>query len=137
MRNKNLIFFLSGLAIFLCFFRWGIATPDLSEGKSEIQPEPVRAAAPVVAMPTSTPAPRQTASSVPQAAPQPVPEPPGLTVAVSTNSDSSFTFGSTLPIILFLSTVGLFMGFLILLHRHRQDNDHYSQTPFAVNGAQS
>ena len=137
MRNKNLILFFGGLTIFLFFFRWGISTPDFSQGKRQFQPEPVRAPAPVVAMPTSTPAPRQTVSTQPQVVPQPVPEPPGLEAVVSAKSDTSFTFGSTLPIILFVSTVGLFIGFLILHHRRRQDNDSYTQTPFAVNGANS
>lgn len=137
MNSKHLILLISGLTIFLFLFKWGTSTPEMTDGQSDNTPQPVQAPRPVTAIHLSTPEPERVALSRQMPEPQPVPEPPGREIVVSANPNSETTPVGPLPFTLFVSTVGLFTGFLILLHSRRQDNGRSTQTPFAVNGAQS
>jgi len=137
MNSKHLVLLIGGLTIFLFLFKLGTTTPELTNGQSANTPQPVQAPRPVTAIPLSTPEPERAASSGLTPEPQPVPEPPGREIVVSAKPNSETAPVSPLPFTLFVSTVGLFTGFLILLLSRQQDNGRTTQTPFAVNGAQS
>jgi hypothetical protein len=120
--NKRQWVIIGSLGLFLLLVVMALLAAENPVSVGEMQPQPVRAPAPVVAPPVPVAAP-VAADAAPLPAPAPVPGAPGSAAVTMVDGSGSAAGVSLLLLALFVGTVGVSFGFLHLLRRRQAGQD--------------
>jgi len=118
----------------------GLLAADNSPAINSNHPLPMGAPAPTQAPAQTTPAPPSGTAPIvsqPLPQPQPVPVPPAAAATVTAPTQAGAAAVSILPLLLFVSTVGLVMGLAVLVKERRRENSRFPHQPILAHGAQS